>query len=86
MSTNDGRVELYRSIADEVRVRRVEEIAARLRLSQDQVMKSLRESAAEDVIAFIPGTEQLRLAHPFCATDAPFEVSTGRRRWDAICI
>jgi hypothetical protein len=33
-----------------------------------------------------PGTHEIWLAHPFCATPAPFETSVGDRTWDAICI
>ena len=62
------------------------EISARLELPLKDVAESLRELEDEDVIAFLPRTEELRLAHPFCASRAPFEVLTERRNWDAICI
>ncbi len=47
---------------------------------------SLRELAAQDVIAFEPDTEDLWLVHPFYAADAPFSVTSGQRQWQAICI
>lgn len=84
--TNEVRVELYRSFVEDCRAPEPAEIATALEMSLDAVRGSLRELADQDVIAFRPGTEEVWLAHPFCATDAPFDVSAGTRRWDAICV
>lgn len=83
---NEVRVEIYRSFLEDVRSPRPEEIAYRVDHSTDEVVEALRELAASDVIAFLPGTEELWLAHPFCATDASFKVASVRGTWDAICI
>lgn len=84
--TTDVRVEIYRSFTEDLRAPNPEEIGVRLGLSQGEVSNALRDLAADDVIAFRPGTEQLWLAHPFCATEAPFKVSSDRGSWNAICI
>lgn len=86
MTTNDVRVEIYRAFVEGGRAPSAKEVSVRLRLPLEQVAESLRELAYDHVIAFVPGTEDLWLAHPFCAIPAPFEVSDGRRSWDAICI
>ena len=86
MTTNDVRVEVYRAFVEDGRAPQVKEVSARLRLPLEQVAESLRELAGDHVIAFVPDTEDLWLAHPFCAIPAPFEVSDERRSWDAICI
>lgn len=86
MTTNDVRVEVYRAFVEDGRASQAKEVSARLRLPLEQVAESLRELADDHVIAFLPGTEDLWLAHPFCAIRVPFEVSAGRRSWDAICI
>jgi hypothetical protein len=61
-------------------------VAARLGIAPDEVVASLRELAAQDVIALRPGTEEPWLVHPFCATPGPFRVLSGERAWDAICV
>lgn len=83
---NEVRVEVYRSFVEDCRAPTKPEMAARLGISEDEVGAGLRELANQDVIAFVPGTEELWLAHPFCATDAPFEVTSGARRWESICV
>jgi hypothetical protein len=85
-TTNAVRVELYRWFIDETQAPSAEELSSALALSNHDIRTSLRELAASDVIAFQPGTENLWLVHPFCATDAPFTVTSGDNRWDAICI
>ena len=85
-TTDDVRVELYRSFIEEGRAPTPAETAGALDIPATEVEASLRELAEQDVIAFRPGTEDLWLAHPFCATEAPFKVAAGPRSWDAICI
>lgn len=86
LTTNDVRVEVYRSFMEDGRAPQTKEISVRLQLSVEEAAKALRELSDQDVIAFLPGTEDLWLAHPFCATRAPFNVSVENRRWDAICV
>jgi hypothetical protein len=62
------------------------ELATSLAMAEQDVIEALRSLAGDDVIALQPGTDQIWLAHPFCALDAPFVVSAEDRRWDAICI
>ena len=83
---NDVRVELYRSFIDEQRAPEAGEKADRLRISLGDVRSSLRDLAKSDVIAFVPGTEDLWLVHPFCARPASFKVAAHERKWDAICV
>jgi hypothetical protein len=85
-AANDVRVELYRSFVEECRAPDVGEMSSRLEMSTEEVRAALRELADKDVIAFQSGTEDVWLVHPFCATQAPFTVTAGERRWDSICI
>jgi len=84
--TNDVRVELYRSFIEDCRAPSPEEIGERLGLPVEQVRASLRELHDQDVIALQPDTGDVWLAHPFCATEAPFRVLAGGRSWASICI
>ena len=83
---NDVRVELYRFFIEEQRAPEPREIADRLQMTVDGVASALRALAADDVIAFVPTTEDVWLAHPFCATPAPFKVEVDDRKWEAICV
>jgi hypothetical protein len=83
---NDVRVELYRYFIDEQRAPEAGEIANRLDMPLGSVASALRDLAQADVIAFAPNTEDVWLAHPFCATRAPFKVEVDERRWEAICV
>ena len=83
---NDVRVELYRFFIEEQRAPEPREIAGRLQMTVDGVASALRALAAADVIAFVPTTEDVWLAHPFCATPSPFKVEVDDRRWEAICV
>jgi alkylmercury lyase-like protein len=82
----DVRVEMYRSFIDEQRAPETREIADRLRIPPGAVVSALRDLAEDDVIAYMPGTEDVWLVHPFCATTAPFKVKVDERHWDAICV
>ena len=86
MSTNDVRVAIYRSFVESARPPMPAELSAGLGLSPSEVAGSLEELAADDVIALLPGTHFVWLAHPFSAAAGPFRVTSGERRWDAICI
>jgi hypothetical protein len=55
-------------------------------MPEEDVRWALRELAVNDVIALHPGTEDVWLVHPFCASPAPFAVTSGDKRWDAICV
>ena len=86
MTTNDVRVEIYRSFIEDGRAPTPAEVAARLGVAVDDAVASFHELHSGDVIALAPGTDLVWLAHPFCATDAPFKVMSGSERWDGICI
>ena len=62
------------------------DLAADSDVPLEEVEAALHELAAQDVIALIPGTSFVWLAHPFSAAAAPFRVTAGERSWDAICI
>jgi hypothetical protein len=82
----DVRVAIYRSFVETGRPPMPAELAAQLGASLDDVEDALRSLAEQDVIALIPGTSFVWLAHPFSAAAAPFRVTSGARRWDAICV
>ena len=83
---DDVRVEIYRSFIDDQRAPVPSEIALRLELDLEDVESSLKQLNDDDVIALVPGTHFIWLAHPFSAMDAPFRVFNNSSSWDAICI
>jgi hypothetical protein len=86
MHEDDVRVAIYRSFVETGRPPMPVELAAELGLRLRAVEDALRRLAADDVVALIPGTSFVWLAHPFSAAAAPFRVTAGARAWDAICI
>lgn len=86
MDLDDVRVEIYRSFVETGRPPMPVELAAAAGVPLDEVEDSLHRLAADDVIALIPGTSFVWLAHPFSAAAAPFRAISGERTWDAICI
>lgn len=85
-TTNDVRVHVYRSFVERGRPPMPLEIAAALGIDEADVVSALMRLHDDDVIALLPGTNFVWLAHPFSALAAPFEVTAGGGRWDAICI
>lgn len=86
MDPDDARVAIYRSFVETGRPPMPVELAAAHGASLDAVEAALHELARQDVVALIPGTSFVWLAHPFSAAAGPFRVTSGRRVWDAICI
>jgi hypothetical protein len=86
MSTEAVRVEIYRSFMEDGRAPMPQELTAGLGLTTDEVTTALRQLHDDDVIALMPGTHLIWLAHPFSALDSPFVVTSGGHTWDAICI
>lgn len=80
------RVAIYRSFVETGRPPMPVDLAAGLGAPLSAIEDALRSLADQDVIALIPGTHFVWLAHPFSAAAAPFRVTSGDRRWDAICI
>lgn len=62
------------------------DLAAAAGVPLAEVEAALRELAEQDVVALIPGTSFVWLAHPFSAAAAPYRITSGERSWDAICI
>lgn len=86
MSTNDVRIEIYRSFIEDGRAPMPADIAQRLDIPIEDVESGLSQLHADDVIALVAGTHLIWLAHPFSALDAPFRVRSEGRTWDAICV
>lgn len=86
MDSDVVRVAVYRSFVDTGRPPMPVELAADLLAPLEEVEHALHELAAADVLALIPGTSFVWLAHPFSAAAAPFRVTSDGRSWDAICI
>ena len=86
MTTDDVRVAIYRSFLDHGRPPMPAELAAQLGAPVVEIERALDELAAADVIALLPGTHFVWLAHPFSAAAGPFRVTSGDRSWDAICV
>jgi Alkylmercury lyase len=63
-----------------------QEIALALGIDLPGVHSALETLHEQDVIVLMPGTHFVWLAHPFSSLAAPFEVISGDRRWDAICV
>ena len=86
MDSDVVRVAIYRSFVETGRPPMPVDLAAELDASLTEVEEAIHELAAADVLALIPGTSFVWLAHPFSAAAAPFRVTSGDRAWDAICI
>lgn len=86
MDSDDVRVAIYRSFVESGRPPMPVELATEFGAPLADVEAALHELAGADVLALIPGTSYVWLAHPFSAAAAPFRVTSGARSWDAICI
>ena len=84
--TNGVRVELYRSFIEDGDAPTLEGMADALDASRADIERAVTELAARDIIALHPETQAPWLVHPFLSGDGPFTVTSGDRRWDAICI
>ncbi len=62
------------------------DLAAAAGAPLDEVEAALHGLASDEVIALIPGTSFVWLAHPFSAAAGPFRAVAGERSWDAICV
>lgn len=80
------RIEIYRSFVDEGRPPTTGNLATELDASVDSIESALSELDSTGVIALMPGTNLVWLAHPFAASASPFRVETSTRGWDAICV
>ena len=86
MLVDDVRVVIYRSFLDRGRPPMPQELVGTLGASMENVEAALEQLDADDVIALLPGTHFVWLAHPFSALAAPFVTRTDRGSWDAICV
>ena len=86
VTTDDVRVAIYRSFLDRGRPPMPAELAAQLGAPVARIERAFEKLAAADVIALLPGTHFVWLAHPFSAAAGPFRVASGDRSWDAICV
>lgn len=86
MDPDDVRVAIYRSFVETGRPPMPADLAAGSSVPVSDVEAALRDLAAQDVIALVPGTSFVWLAHPFSAAAAPYRVTADGRTWDAICI
>lgn len=86
MDSDDVRVQIYRSFVEAGRPPMPVDLAASAGAPLAEVEAALHELARQDVIALIPGTSFVWLAHPFSAAAGPFRVASADRTWDAICI
>lgn len=86
MDSDDVRVQIYRSFVETGRPPMPVDLAAAGGVPLSEVEEALRDLARQDVIALIPGTSFVWLAHPFSAAAGPFRVVSSDRTWDAICI
>ena len=80
------RVAIYRSFVETGRPPMPADLASEAHTPLAEVEAALKDLAGQDVIALIPGTTFVWLAHPFSAAAAPYRVASGERSWDAICI
>lgn len=86
MDSDAVRVAIYRSFVDTGRPPMPLELASSFGVPMAEVEEAIRDLARKYVVALIPGTSFVWLAHPFSAAAAPFRTVAGARRWDAICI
>lgn len=86
MDSDEVRVDIYRSFVETGRPPMPGDVAVERGVPLEEVEAAIHQLARDDVIALIPGTSFVWLAHPFSAAAAPFRVTAGERSWDAICI
>ena len=60
-------------------------IASRGDLEESEVASALHRLAAQNVLALIPGTDSVWMAHPFSAVETPYRVVVGDSSWYANC-
>jgi len=54
--------------------------------SEDAVRSALHALAEAHRLVLVPGTDTVRMAHPFSAVPTDFVVAIGERRWFANCV
>jgi hypothetical protein len=64
----------------------VPDLAVTAGCTEAEVRAALRALADHHVVVLEPGSDALRMAHPFSAVPTPFPVRAGARRWWGNCI
>jgi hypothetical protein len=80
------RAAVIHTLRDEARAPTAGEIAASLGASSADVSAALHALAAAHRLVLEPGTDVVRMAHPFSAVPTDFVVTMGSRHWYANCV
>ena len=79
------RSQIYRVFVDAGRAPSVEDLAATVDASVEEVAAALHRLQHEHAIVLAPGTSTIWMAHPFSAVPTPYGVEVGGRRYWANC-
>jgi hypothetical protein len=82
----DVRLEVYRHFLENGAPPSVADTAEGLTLDPADVEASFRRLEASRVLVFAPGTLNIWMANPLCATPTPFRVETDRGSWWGTCV
>jgi hypothetical protein len=80
------RAAVIHSLRDTGRAPAAGEIAASLGTSSADVSTALQALADAHRLVLMPGTDTVRMAHPFSAVATDFVVTIGDRQWCANCV
>ena len=80
------RASVIQSLRDTSRAPVTAALAVSLGESEHVVSAALRALADEHRLVLIPGTDSIRMAHPFSAVATDFLVTIGDRQWYANCV
>lgn len=79
------RLLLMRQIVDAASVPSARALAAATGRELDEIQAAFRDLAQRHVVALEPGSDELRMVHPFSAVPTPWAVHLGARRWFGNC-
>ncbi len=80
------RLYLFREAAETAKVPQPPEIAAALQRPEPEVVRAVKQLAADKVLILAPNDGHIWAANPFCAVPSGFRVETGGRTYWGICI
>ena len=82
----DVRLHVYREFLDRGEPPTVAGTAEALGVSHEEAEASFRRLEAARVLVLAPGTLNIWMANPLCATPTPFRVETDRGSWWGTCV
>jgi hypothetical protein len=79
------RYQVYRCLADNCRAPTHQELASLLGVPAEEVRQAYYRLHLRHMIFLDPGSDRVRMAHPFSAVPTRFKVKSGGKEWWANC-